>query len=157
MRHPPSRALYPMPLLLSLLPSCFAWRAYCICHLPLLNYVAHFQHCRPGDCGYAKKQGPDRLLATSMSESMCFQLHILQVATNLVAVPGKRYALTLQLMLKRSQKRTTGTSRSPQPLELIPAHRFFFPWSDRPAGVSQVVNHPLSPLLRHSTGREWYP
>ena len=70
------------------------------------------------------------------------------------AVPGKRYALTLQLMLKRSKKRKQGSSRSPKVSRetyhgQIPV--------DRPSGmaVNQVVNQPpISPTYDPNGGKD---
>ena len=66
--------------------------------------------------------------------------------TQLSSVPGKRYALTLQLMLKRSMKRKTGSmSRSPK----LPRDSYQSKVPvERPASmaVNQVVNPtPISP------------
>jgi len=71
------------------------------------------------------------------------------LALLMAEIPGKRYALTLQLMLKRSMKRksSVAVSRSPQlPRSPYPPK---VP-SERPAGmaVSQVVNPtPISPSV----------
>lgn len=71
------------------------------------------------------------------------------LASLMSEIPGKRYALTLQLMLKRSMKRKTSVavSRSPQlPREPYPPK---VP-SERPASmaVNQVVNPtPISPSV----------
>jgi|SRR5712672_1255664 len=64
--------------------------------------------------------------------------------TQLLSVPGKRYALTLQLMLKRSMKRKAGsTSRSPK----LPRDSYQ-PKVERPASmaVNQVIN-PTPPAV----------
>jgi hypothetical protein len=68
--------------------------------------------------------------------------------TRLSSVPGKRYALTLQLMLKRSMKRKTGSS-SVSPKLPRESYQSKVP-VERPASmaVNQVVNPtPISPSM----------
>ncbi|KAF8481051.1 hypothetical protein DFH94DRAFT_667683 [Russula ochroleuca] len=67
------------------------------------------------------------------------------LASLMSKIPGKRYALTLQLMLKRSMKRRPGSSRSPK----LPRETYQ-PKVERPASmaVNQVVNPtPISPSV----------
>lgn len=67
------------------------------------------------------------------------------LASLMSKIPGKRYALTLQLMLKRSMKRKPGSSRSPK----LPRETYQ-PKVERPASmaVNQVVNPtPISPSM----------
>ncbi|KAI0005575.1 hypothetical protein BJV74DRAFT_805347 [Russula compacta] len=64
-------------------------------------------------------------------------------------IPGKRYAVTLQLMIKRHMKRKTGSSRSPK----LPRESYQ-PKVERPASmaVNQVVNPtPVSPSVYDSS------
>ncbi|KAI0322701.1 hypothetical protein OF83DRAFT_1092505 [Amylostereum chailletii] len=107
-----------------------------------MKYAVHYTHATatfaasfllrlarlfPNDCDMEHTRAQVEELAKLMSE-----------------IPGKRYALTLQLMLKRSKKRKQSTSRSPR------MSRDFHPKVpvERPASmaVSQVVNpQPISP------------
>ncbi|KAI0068301.1 hypothetical protein BV25DRAFT_1792927 [Artomyces pyxidatus] len=107
-----------------------------------MKYAVHYTHATatfaasfllrlarlfPNECNMKETRDQVELLANLMSE-----------------IPGKRYALTLQLMLKRSKKRK-GASRSPQ-LNREPYHTKVP--VERPSGmaVSQVVNPtPISP------------
>ncbi|KAH9056913.1 hypothetical protein EDB87DRAFT_1633199 [Lactarius vividus] len=117
-----------------------------------MKYAVHYTHATatfaasfllrlsrlfPNECNVGEIREQVETLASLMSE-----------------IPGKRYALTLQLMLKRSLKRKAGSmSRSPQlPREQYPPK---IP-SERPASmaVNQVVNPtPISPgIYDPSTG-----
>ncbi|KAH8991918.1 hypothetical protein EDB92DRAFT_1858931 [Lactarius akahatsu] len=117
-----------------------------------MKYAVHYTHATatfaasfllrlsrlfPNECNVGEIREQVETLASLMSE-----------------IPGKRYALTLQLMLKRSLKRKAGSmSRSPQlPREAYPPK---IP-SERPASmaVNQVVNPtPISPgVYDPSTG-----
>ncbi|KAI0048332.1 hypothetical protein FA95DRAFT_1517530 [Auriscalpium vulgare] len=112
-----------------------------------MKYAVHYTHATatfmasfllrlarlfPNECNMKDTRDQVELLASLMSE-----------------IPGKRYALTLQLMLKRSKKRTSGASRSPklsreQYHQKVPV--------ERPSGmaVSQVVNPtPISPTTHY--------
>jgi len=111
-----------------------------------MKYAVHYTHATatfaasfllrlarlfPSECNITEIREQVETLAQLMSE-----------------IPGKRYALTLQLMLKRSMKRKPSTvPRSPQlPRESYPPK---VP-SERPASmaVNQVVNpNPISPSV----------
>ncbi|KAI9461022.1 hypothetical protein BJY52DRAFT_1117821 [Lactarius psammicola] len=110
-----------------------------------MKYAVHYTHATatfaasfllrlsrlfPNECNVNEIREQVETLASLMSE-----------------IPGKRYALTLQLMLKRSLKRKTGSmSRSPQ----IPREPFPKVPTERPASmaVTEVVNPaPISPRV----------
>ncbi|KAA1467894.1 hypothetical protein DENSPDRAFT_833050 [Dentipellis sp. KUC8613] len=113
-----------------------------------MKYAVHYTHATatfaasfllrlarlfPNDCDIQDTRAKVELLASLMSE-----------------IPGKRYALTLQLMLKRSKKRkASSVSRSPK-LAREPYHNKIP--VERPASmaVSQVVNQtPVSPVYEN--------
>jgi len=82
-----------------------------------------------------------------------FQLHLL---TDVCAVPGKRYALTLQLMLKRSKSRKAHSSSSRSPKVLRDPQRSMIidhPPNSHPASVPippyTRVAEPFSPVYEY--------
>jgi len=106
-----------------------------------MKYAVHYTHATatfaasfllrlarlfPNECNVTEIRERVETLASLMSE-----------------IPGKRYALTLQLMLKRSMKRKSGTSRSPK----LPRESYQSK-VERPASmaVNQVVN-PTPPTM----------
>ncbi|KAI0271423.1 hypothetical protein BC834DRAFT_818298 [Gloeopeniophorella convolvens] len=110
-----------------------------------MKYAVHYTHATatfaasfllrlarlfPNECNVSEIRSQIETLASLMSE-----------------IPGKRYALTLQLMLKRSMKRRPQSmSRSPQ----LPREGYPTPKVERQAGMplSQVVNPPpISPTV----------
>jgi hypothetical protein len=101
----------------------------------------------PNECNLAEIREQVETLASLMAESEHMVSEgLLSELTQLLSVPGKRYALTLQLMLKRSMKRKRGsTSLSPK----LPRDSYQPKVPvERPASmaVNQVVNPtPISP------------
>ncbi|KAI9513069.1 hypothetical protein F5148DRAFT_1158448 [Russula earlei] len=102
-----------------------------------MKYAVHYTHATatfaasfllrlarlfPNECNVTEIRGQVETLASLMSE-----------------IPGKRYALTLQLMLKRNMKRKSGSSSSRSPK--LPRDSYQ-PKVERPASmaVNQVVN-----------------
>ena len=137
-----------LPLLLPLL-SCFVLRGCCMC-FPFSHLL---QKLMPSVV-------PTNVISSRLGNRWKHWRHLCQkvrivvpksfspALTQLSSVPGKRYALTLQLMLKRSMKRKPSTvPRSPQlPRESYPPK---VP-SERPSSmaVNQVVNPtPISPSV----------
>ncbi|TFY81848.1 hypothetical protein EWM64_g2171 [Hericium alpestre] len=118
-----------------------------------MKYAVHYTHATatfaasfllrlarlfPNDCDMQDTKAKIELLAALMSE-----------------IPGKRYALTLQLMLKRSKKRKGSTSARSPNLSREPYHSKGP--VERPASmsVSHVVNQaPISPSYETGHGRD---
>ena len=101
----------------------------------------------PNECNVSEIREQVETLTSLMSESenVVLESFLFQLM-DLCTVPGKRYALTLQLMLKRSMKRKSGpSSLSPK----LPREAYQ-PKVERPASmaVNQVVNPtPMSPSV----------
>jgi len=101
----------------------------------------------PNECNVGEIREQVETLTSLMSESenVVLESFLFQLM-DLCTVPGKRYALTLQLMLKRSMKRKSGpSSLSPK----LPREAYQ-PKVERPASmaVNQVVNPtPMSPSV----------
>lgn len=70
------------------------------------------------------------------------RMHVEHLASLMAEIPGKRYALTLQLMLKRAKKRkAVSTSRSPK-MSREPQHRSMSMVTDPSSGMA--INPPMN-------------
>ncbi|KAF7339790.1 Fungal-trans domain-containing protein [Mycena venus] len=85
-----------------------------------------------------------RLLMGSPSDSEMPEIRtqVERLATLMAEIPGKRYALTLQVMLKRSRKRKSGSSTSRSPKTSRDPHR--------PMVMSVDPNHPGNMQPHHA-------
>ncbi|KAJ7706360.1 hypothetical protein B0H17DRAFT_1036885 [Mycena rosella] len=81
-------------------------------------------------------------LFPSDSEMPEIRTQVERLATLMAEIPGKRYALTLQVMLKRSRKRKSGSSTSRSPKTSRDPHR--------PMVMSVDSNHPGTMPQHHS-------
>ncbi|KAF8213228.1 hypothetical protein K438DRAFT_1803609 [Mycena galopus ATCC 62051] len=81
-------------------------------------------------------------LFPSDSEMPEIRTQVERLATLMAEIPGKRYALTLQVMLKRSRKRKSGSSTSRSPKISRDPHR--------PMAMSVDLNHPANIAQHHA-------
>ncbi|KAJ7275211.1 hypothetical protein B0H12DRAFT_1086259 [Mycena haematopus] len=92
-------------------------------------------------------------LFPSDSEMPEIRTQVERLATLMAEIPGKRYALTLQVMLKRSRKRKSGSSTSRSPKISRDPHRPMVMSVDpnHPGNVPQHHSEPFSPAYESFT------
>ncbi|KAJ6519653.1 hypothetical protein C8R45DRAFT_952252 [Mycena sanguinolenta] len=92
-------------------------------------------------------------LFPSDSEMPEIRTQVERLATLMAEIPGKRYALTLQVMLKRSRKRKSGSSTSRSPKISRDSHRPMVMSVDpsHPGNIPQHQSEPFSPAYEPFT------
>ncbi|KAJ7900168.1 hypothetical protein B0H14DRAFT_2672565 [Mycena olivaceomarginata] len=92
-------------------------------------------------------------LFPSDSEMPEIRTQVERLATLMAEIPGKRYALTLQVMLKRSRKRKSGSSTSRSPKISREPHRPMVMSVDpgHPGNMQQHHSEPFSPAYESFT------
>ncbi|KAJ6574941.1 hypothetical protein B0H19DRAFT_619992 [Mycena capillaripes] len=93
-------------------------------------------------------------LFPSDSEMPEIRTQVERLATLMAEIPGKRYALTLQVMLKRSRKRKSGSSTSRSPKITRDPHRPMVMAVDpgHPGNMQQHHPEPFSPAYESFAG-----
>lgn len=110
--------------------------------------------CSPSDSEMPEIRTQVERLATLMSESTAKFASTLISPNKYTPVPGKRYALTLQVMLKRSRKRKSGSSTSRSPKTSRDPHRPMVMSVDpnHPGNMPHPSAEPFSPAYESFTG-----